>query len=321
MATPRDALRFPCQRVLLARTRLAYVHLRNLLTDAKRDRAARVFGYVGIWLPDEFLLLYLQEGEVVNATATTDALRWRAIPISEALGRVPAAAEYGEICFHEADDEQLAAMHADQVSDTPQPAPDTQWADPAHVLGALAAVMHDGLLALDEGGAQHYVMLRMGAPVRGFFVDDAAATAEFRVRDLLSRRGAALRPRLYGVPRSLPQQAPPALIAMYREMSAALVHRLTALGVPEAPLLAEQTRQYLAPRYPVLERFSLSVPNPRDPVTDAPTLSAAMGAWLSGVVAGQGAAAATIVRDLTRDRRHVLQSTGFFDALPWKLQW
>ena len=28
-------------RVLLPRTRLAYVHLRNLLTDAKRDRAAR----------------------------------------------------------------------------------------------------------------------------------------------------------------------------------------------------------------------------------------------------------------------------------------
>ena len=46
-----DGLRFPVQRVLLPRTRLAYIHLGNLLSDAKRDRAARVFGYVAIWLP------------------------------------------------------------------------------------------------------------------------------------------------------------------------------------------------------------------------------------------------------------------------------
>jgi hypothetical protein len=55
-------LRYPKVRALLPRTRLAYVHLQNLLTDAKRDRAARVFGYVAIWLPDEFLVLYMEEG-------------------------------------------------------------------------------------------------------------------------------------------------------------------------------------------------------------------------------------------------------------------
>ena len=53
------ALRFPHERVLLPRTKLAYVHLRNLLTDAKRDRAARVYGYVAIWLPEELVILYL----------------------------------------------------------------------------------------------------------------------------------------------------------------------------------------------------------------------------------------------------------------------
>ena len=44
-------LRFPHSRVMLPRTRLAYVHLRNLLTDAKRDRSARLSGYVAVWLP------------------------------------------------------------------------------------------------------------------------------------------------------------------------------------------------------------------------------------------------------------------------------
>src|SRR5438094_865335 len=62
------ALRFPYSRVLLPRTRLAYIHLRNLLSDAKRDRAARISGYVAIWLPEELVTLYLLGGEVINAT-------------------------------------------------------------------------------------------------------------------------------------------------------------------------------------------------------------------------------------------------------------
>jgi len=45
-------LRFPYSRILLPRTRLAYIHLANLLTDAKRDRAARISGYVAISLPE-----------------------------------------------------------------------------------------------------------------------------------------------------------------------------------------------------------------------------------------------------------------------------
>ena len=64
-------LRYPHGRVLLARTKLAYVHLRNLISDAKRDRTARVAGYVAIWLPEEFILLFLQDGEVVNAVSST----------------------------------------------------------------------------------------------------------------------------------------------------------------------------------------------------------------------------------------------------------
>ena len=62
------SLRFPYSRVLLPRTRLAYIHLRNLLTDAKRDRAARISGYVAISLLDELVILYLLRGELANAS-------------------------------------------------------------------------------------------------------------------------------------------------------------------------------------------------------------------------------------------------------------
>ena len=77
MPLPAATLHYPHDRVLLSRTRLAYVHLRNLLTDAKRDRAAKVYGYVTVWLPEELILLYMQEGEVVNATATPDGMHFR----------------------------------------------------------------------------------------------------------------------------------------------------------------------------------------------------------------------------------------------------
>src|SRR6185436_14474313 len=108
-------LKYPHSRVLLPRTRLAYVHLRNLLTDAKRDRAARVSGYVAVWLPEEFVVLYMQRGEVVNATML-DKNGSRSVAIASALERIPGEPEYGEICIHEADPEQLSAMFVAQTA-------------------------------------------------------------------------------------------------------------------------------------------------------------------------------------------------------------
>src|SRR5476649_8589 len=109
------AQRFPHTRVLLPRTRLAYVHLRNLLSDAMRDRGARVSGYVAIWLPEELIILYMQGGQLVNAT-TCDAKGSRAISTARALERVPPEPEYGEISFCEAEDEQLDCMFATQTA-------------------------------------------------------------------------------------------------------------------------------------------------------------------------------------------------------------
>src|SRR5438132_11028813 len=106
-------LRYPCSRVLLPRTRLAYIHLRNLLSDAKRDRAARISGYVAIWLPEELVTLYLLGGEVINATVR-DGRGRRSIGIASALGMVPPEPEYGEICLHEAEEEQLACMRSEE---------------------------------------------------------------------------------------------------------------------------------------------------------------------------------------------------------------
>ena len=316
-----STLRFPVDRALLRRTRLAYVHLGNLLTNAKRDRTARVFGYVVVWLPEELLVLFLQEGEVVNATASSDGASFRALPIGEALAKVPAAAEFGEICFHTADDEQLATMHFTQVHE-PLAWPNELPLHDAHAVRAyLHATMHDGLVQLQADGGVNYVVLRQGELARGYFADRAEGTPDQRLRGLLDpERHAEV--RLWPVPPALPVQAPPALIQAYRELMGAVVKRLVEGGADGAPAVAEHARHILTERHSVLERFSLQHPSPRDPVTTTPLLSAAMGTWLGellwAAVPGDGTSPEQLMADLTRDRRHMFQSAGLFDALPWK---
>ena len=328
MPLPAAALHYPHDRVLLSRTRLAYVHLRNLLTDAKRDRAAKVYGFVSVWLPEELLLLYLQEGEVVNATATPDGLQFRALSIAEAIAIVPSAAEFGEICFCEADDEQLATMYWSQVLAPVAWPTELNVHDPVAMLAFLTATMHDGVVEVHaQDGGVNYGIVRDGRIARVFLTSYSAAPAETRFSALLAGGRAADRKktRLYPVPPPLPVQAPPAMIQAYRDLVAAIVKRLVDAGVDGAPAVTEHARKQLADRHPCLDRFSLTHPHPRDPVTETPALSAAIGAWIGEllwtVAPPDDTRPERLLADLTRERRHMFQSAGLFDALPWKVEW
>lgn len=320
-------LRYPKVRELLPRTRLAYVHLNNLLTDAKRDRAARVFGYVGIWLPDELLVLYMEEGEVVNATGTPDGQRWRAVAISEAVGKVPSAAEYGEICFHQAEDEQLAVMFATQLFPEIAWPPEMPRADTQALLANLVATLFDGVVEVVYDAGVNYVIFQHGRPLRGYYVDEPLSGDELaQVRYLLERafqRGGTV--RHFDVPPALANQAEPALIAAYRELVGSVVQRLVDGGAAGAFGVAEQARQLLMAKHPSLERFSMLVPNPRDPVADRPALAAAMASWLHEtllhVPMPAGQSPERIIAEMARARRHLFQAAGLFDALPWTIRW
>jgi hypothetical protein len=328
MSLPVSAWRYPHERVLLQRTRLAYVHLRNLLTDAQRDRAARVWGYVAIWLPEEFLLLYLQEGDVVNAVATADGLTYRTLPIAEAIARVPLAAEFGEICFHEADDEQLASMFASQTGPALAWPPELDARSGQAVLAYLNASMHDGVIEVRIDGGVNYGMVRHGRIVRGFFASPGTGTADARIAALfLPGRHAETRSiRLWPVPPQLSTQAAPGLIQAYRDLMNALVKRLTLTGIDSAAVIAEHARLSLLGEHASLERLSLGIPNQRDPVVGSAPLTTAIAAWIHEIIwaaapAGfeSGLTAEQLIGELTHDRRHVFQSAGLFSALPWKV--
>ena len=317
-------LRYPYSRVLLPRTRLAYVHLRNLLTDAKRDRSARVSGYVAIWLPDEFLVLYLQRGEIANA-CLHDGRSFHSIPVAAALEKVPSEPEYGEICFHEAEDEQLACMYASQTA-TPEPFPaEVRPSDPAALFPFLMASTYDGLLEIASSRGVNYLLFHNGIVKTAYLSGAQGGSLVEGVRRLfdMDHRALHLSVRRWDPPAALPVQAPSGLVQAYRDLTTQLVLRLVADGRESAPAIAEHARQTLVATHPALEGLSFSGRTPRSVVADADALTAGIAAlvnellWTASDAEGNGPE--QMLRELTHERRHLFQSAGLFDRLSWKL--
>lgn len=318
------ALRFPTTRVVLPRTRLAYIHLRNLLNDAKRDRAARISGYVAVSLLDELILLYLVDGELVNATVR-DGKGSRAIAIPSALDAVPGEPEYGEICFHEADQEQLGCMFAanDAVPDSWPNGFSPQ--DPSTLFPYLMSRTFDGVLEIVANEFVNYLVLRHGTVVRAFLASAHHGTVVDRVAKLFARdaRVGELQVRHWSGVKGLPIQAPPGLVQAYRDLASALVSRLVDGGRHSAPAIAEHARQNLLATHPVLDALSLSGKPAVEPLADTAGLTLGVAAWVKelmwAAVDHGGAPPEKLLRDLTWDRRHLFQSAGLYDHLPWKV--
>lgn len=318
-------LRFPYTRVMLARTRLAYVHLRNLLSDAKRDRSAQLSGYVAVWLPEEFVVLYLQDGEVVNATVL-DAQGSHAIAITSALERIPAEPEYGEICFHAAEDEQLASMFAAQTV-APDPWPkEMRDPDPSELFPFLTSIMFDGMVEVVSDNTVNYLRFKSGSVDQAFLSMAQVGSVAERVAKLFAPggKGATGKFRRWPTVDPLPLQAPAALVQAYRDLSAALVKSLVASGREAAPAIAEQARRNLLKKHPALESFGVGKTPSREPTSDAERVTAAVASWLSELLwatadHGGGMPPESLLRELTWDRRHVFQSAGFYERMPWKV--
>jgi hypothetical protein len=321
------SLRFPSERVLLARTRLAYAHLKNLLSDAKRDRSARVFGYVGVWLPDELLLFYLQEGELVTVTRTRDASTFERVALREAVRTVPTAAEYGSICFHEADDEQLACMYQAQLQPPLAWPEELPLVDPDVISRYLDALLFDGVLEVESAGTLHYIVYRAGRPVR-CFLTAIAPVDPVDALDVLWPLDGRIVVRRWGIPAPVTVQPSTALIDLYRALMSGLVATLQQVGVRDADVLTERVRREHRTRTPWLEEFGaaqgVDEAPPSDPVTTAAELTQCVAAWVTDVVLASPLPAdhtpESLLRQVTRERRHALQSAGFFDALPWRVR-
>ena len=318
-------LRYPHGRVLLARTKLAYVHLRNLISDAKRDRTARVAGYVAIWLPEEVVLLFLREGEVVNAVRLTGRGA-EPTAIASALGRVPAEPEFGEIAFYEAPSEQLVCMYHTLVH-APAPWPDDlAVTDPRALFPHLRDSRFTGVLEVVNRDAVNYLVLRDGLIEHTYVADD---TGEGRTEQLSRMFGPAsprsrTRVRGWPGPLTMPAQAPAALVSVYRELIDRLYAELGSYGVPVPSAVGERVRDALVERHPPLRKFAGGA-KADDPAEDQEHVTAAMAAWVTDTIRealdGDDETAARVLKAAARDRRHMLHAAGFLDALPWSIEW
>ncbi len=324
MPAPLAGLRYPHTRVLLPRTRLAYVHLRNLLTDAKRDRAARVSGYVAIWLPEEFLVLYLQKGELVNA-AVSDGKHFHGIAINAAVEKIPAEPEYGEICFHEADFDSLSCMYASQTCAAIAWPPELRPSDPTSLFPYLMSTTFDGMVEISAEGEVNYLVFRDGTVQAAYLSGGGAGTLVERVRQLFAREHRALHVSVkhWNLPDPLPVQAPTALVQAYRDLATSLVLRLVAEGRDSAPAIAEHARQNLLAAHPSLDGFSFNGRSPKAVVANSEAVTSAVAALINEVLwtasSQEGMGPERLLKELTYERRHLFQSSGLFDRLSWKV--
>lgn len=321
-------LSFPHDRVHVHRTRVMFVHLDNLLHFAKMDREGRTDGYVAVYLPDELTMLFLQDGEVVNAVAFTEERR-SVLPLASALRRIRHEAERGELTFCDAPLEQLAWMHASCAAPAARRYIDPDR--PEEVFPALSNEIFTGILELIIDGRVDYYHFEDGA-LQSAYYGDATERAPLEQHVAALFRGnpdgakSVLSAAVFPAAATVPAQASPALTATYRELFWAMAERAEAEVEGEGRKRAYRIRDELVATCPVLRVIGTPLDREApDEVMTPEELADALTAWAQQVlgqleVIAPGIAPA-VVRDGTREHRFLLQRAGFYDRLPWTVTW
>jgi hypothetical protein len=321
-------LAFPQVTRLVHRTRLAFIHLDNLLAFGKRDRDGRVDGYITAYLPDECLLLFFRKGEAVNAASLHTSGR-QVITITEALKRMRAEVERGELAYAAAPMEQLAWMY--QSCAAPTEARVVDATNPGAFFPVLAQEKTSGIVELMANGRVSYLRFEAGRFERGYFCDkpDALPVAKF-LESLFHPGPDGQAPTIVAAvfppAAELPQQAPNALINTYRELYWRIVDEVEKEFPGDAKRRAQRVSAGVVEAHKAI--MILSAPRGSelpDAVVRPDELSNALTDWslqlLEGVEVMMPGTAPKILREATREHRYVLQSAGFYGRLPWQVSW
>ena len=320
--------RFPCDAAFLPRTKLAYANLPGILSDGKRDRSARVPGYVAVQLGERCFLVFMRQGEPFYAARITSQGRAPAA-LSEVLRLAGTESERGEggsIGYYGASEDQQRAMIATIVS---EPLPLTAELDPSRpelLFPLLRERCFSGVMELNDGGKHHYLLFEGGGFRCGWFTerDESVPVPEF-LRALFAP-GAVLAASLHPALDALPVQAGPGFVDLYRRVIGGTLREVALATGRETALEIMQRGQGLASlEHPVVAAFDIT-PEGRvmgDPVASPEGLTEAVARWISEVLIAaadhHGVDPAGVVEKVARDSRFVLQEHGFFARLPWAL--
>jgi hypothetical protein len=321
-------LDFPQANRLIHRTRLAFIHIDNLLGWAKRDRDGRVDGYICAHLPDECLLLFFRKGEAVNAASMHMKGR-EVVTIGEALHRMRDEMDRGDLTYCAAPLEQLAWMY--QSCAVPSEPRFVDARRPAAFLPALRADKVNGVLEFISNGRVNYLLLEDGRLTAGYMcAQQPLQTLDHYIESLFDSGKDGAAPALYAATfppvSDMPAQAPYALIETYRELYWRLVDGVEREFPTESKRRVQRASAALTAPSPVLGL--ISVPRGQDPpdaVVRPEELPQALAAFarqlLDSVEVVMPGAAPAILRDATREHRYVLQAAGFYSSLPWQVTW
>jgi hypothetical protein len=322
--------RFPYETAYLPRTRLSYVNLPGILSDGKRERSARVPGFVAIQLGERCYLIFLREGDPFHSARLEPGSRGPAA-LSEVLrvvGTECGRGEGGQIGYFGASEAQLLAMLATLVQ---EPVPLEEPLDPSRpgqLFPRLREARFSGVMELvDAEGLFHYLVFEDGAFRDGWFSgrDPGVAVGEF-MKTLFAPGGAAPRVALYPALDALPVQAQPGFVDLYRRVVGGVMREVAGqVGREQAIGLMRQGQQAASSRHPVAASFDLTDEGrvAGDPVASPEGLTDAVAAWLTeALIAASdhyGVDPAAVVERSARDSRFVLAEHGFFTRLPWAL--
>jgi hypothetical protein len=321
-------LRFPGGRVLIHRTRLAYIHVDNVLNFAKFDRDGRVDAYLAAYLPDEVVLVLFRNGHVVTTVALRQQER-SAVPIARAVQKMRAEVERSEVSFAEAPPELLTWMYWAGVAPL-RPFPVDQR-DPANVFAQLREDRFSGIVEFIVDGRVNYIQMKAGTFTMGYFAekpDDVPVPGW--IERLLQPHADGARPTVvvgtFEEGTGLPEQATIGLLEAAREVFWRLAEHAEG-EAPQAGLKrALKLRDEVARAHPPLA--SVSVPREQslsEEVMTPEEVTTGLALWTRRLleqleVVAPGAAPA-VLRAATKDHRFLLQRAGFYGQLPWTVTW
>ena len=323
-----STLQFPASHVHVARTRVLFVHLDNLLHFAKVDRDGKVDGYVLAFLPDDLVFLFLRKGELVSAGEISPVGR-SVMPIPTALAKIRKEAERGELTYCNAPFELVTWLYQ-SCAEPAQP----RHVDPRQPETLFPQLQHEqftGVVELIANGSVNYVRLEQGQFAGGYFsgkTDDVSTAQHFQrlfARDAKGNPpevGAAVFPSADDIP----TQATPELFQIYRELFWSIANAADREAGQEAMKHVHRLRDLVAKVHPSLK--VIGTPLDREPVSVVATdreLTAALAEWaeqlLNQVEIVAPGAAPEILRDSTKAQRYLLQRAGFYERLPWNVSW
>jgi len=320
--------RFPCDAAYLPRTKLAYINLPGILSDGKRDRQARVHGFVAVQLGERCFLVFMRQGDPFYAARITPGGRGPAA-LSEVLRLASTESERGEggqIGYFGASEEQLRAMLSTLVHEPLPLSGEVDAAAPERLFPLLRERGFTGVLELCDGGRTHYLSFQDGGFRTGWFTerDESVPIPEF-LRTLFTL-GAGLAASLYPALHELPVQAGPGFVDLYRRMIGGTLREVALATGRETALEIVQRGQGLAAlEHPVVASFDIT-PEGRvagDPVASPDALTDGVARWITEVLIAaadhHGVDPAAVIEKVGRDSRFVLQEQGFFARLPWAL--